>query len=491
MTERAAGQHASETDSLLGGQRDVEAKQNEKLSLKAETIIMLQYSGPLVLTHLLQYVFSLIIILVASQLSTDELAGVSLGSTTANILGYAVFEGMATALDTLCSQAFGASAFTDVGMHTIRFTIFIHLVAIPIGLLWFFSEELLLLVNVPSLAVAQNAGVFLRCSLIGIPGYASFEAGKRFMQAQGNFTAGFYVLLLCLPISAGLTWILVYTANMRVAGAALAASLTNLLRPLLLAAYARFIDRSTLQCWPSAKELKASWTKEWKPMISLAISGVLMSLCEWLCYEILTFCTTYVGAASLAAQTFLGTSAVLVWHIAFSASVACSTRIGQLIGAGRSNAIAELMKWYGYAFIIIGLIDAALGVGITVLMLETLVHDEEVAELLKLNLPYLAMFVFFEATSNWPHGIVRGIGWQSIGAWVTLTINYLYAVPLSIFLELYGPHLGIRGLWIGLGSGLGIITVVETVVVWLRLRKNDDLAACLSTETVADIDGEQ
>lgn len=430
-----------------------------------------------------QYVFSLIIVLVASQLSTDELAGVSLGMTTANILGYAVFEGMATALDTLCSQAYGASAFTEVGMHTIRFTIFIHLVAIPIGLLWFFSEDLLVLVNVPSLAVAANAGSFLRYSLIGVPGYASFEAGKRFMQAQGNFAAGFYVLLICLPINAGLTWVLVYTANMRVAGAALAASLTNNLRPLLLAAYSRFIDPESLKCWPSTKEIAASWKKQWKPLVGLAVPGVLMSICEWLSYEILTFCTAYVGTASLAAQTFLGTSSYLVFHIAFSASVACSTRIGQLIGAGRLSCIAELVKWYGFAFLVIGFIDSALGIGIIVVMLKVLVHDVKVAELLKMTMPHFAMFVFFEATSNWPHGVVRGIGWQSIGAWVTLTVNYLYAVPLSIFLELYGPRIGIRGLWLGLGSGMGIITVVEAVVVWLRLRKSGDLAACPENDT--------
>lgn len=441
------------------------------ISLRDEAAIFLKYSAPLTLTYLLQYANSLIVIIVASKFATDELAGVALGITTSNIIGYAIFEGMTTALDTLCSQAYGASRLTDVGMHTIRFTIFVHLVAIPIALLWFFSERILLLVHVPSAALAQHAGVFLRYLLIGIPGYASFEAGKRFMQAQGNFLAGLFVLLVCVPFQILLTWALVQAAGMRVAGAALAASLTNLVRPLLLAGYAVFINPSALECWPSTEEIRSGWKRDWKDIVLLAIPGALMSLSEWLCFEILTFYTSYVGTASLAAQTFLSTTAVVLWHIPFSASIAYGTRIGQLIGAEQTSSVIKVMRWYALVFACIGALDSFLSCGIILLMLRFLVVDEEVAVLARLALPYVAGFVFFDATSNWPHSVVRGFGWQSVGAWVTTTINYLYAVPLSLFLELGPPALGIRGLWTGLGSGLAIITVVETAIVWMRLGR--------------------
>lgn len=280
-------------------------------SLGTELKVLAKYSGPLVLTYFIQYGFQMVIILVASQLSTDELAGVSLGITTANILGYAVFEGMATCLDTLCSQSYGSGRLSEVGLWIIRFTILVHIVAIPIGLSWLFSEQILRAL-VPSEELAAHAGTFLRYSLIGVPGYASFEAGKRFLQAQGNFTGGLYTLLVCLPITMGLTYALVITADMRVAGAALAASLTNLLRPLLLAAYSLFLNRSTLKCWPSASEIRSSWNKEYFAMLPLAASGTVMTLSEWLSFEILTFSLTYLGNAPLAAQTFLSTTVVLV-----------------------------------------------------------------------------------------------------------------------------------------------------------------------------------
>lgn len=315
-----------ETRPLLDGQRDevgysterspVESTDNtihtpSGISLGVELKVLAKYSGPLALTYFIQYGFQLVIILVASQLSTDELAGVSLGITTANIIGYAIFEGMATCLDTLCSQSYGSGRVSEVGMHTIRFTILVHLVAIPIGLLWLFSEQILRAL-VPSAELAAHAGTFLRYSLIGVPGYASFEAGKRFLQAQGNFTGGLYVLLVCLPVTAGLTWALVIAADMRVAGAALAASLTNLLRPLLLAVYSYFFQPSTLQCWPSHSEFRRYWNKDYAAMVPLAVSGTIMTLSEWLSFEILTFSLTYLGNAALAAQTFLSATVVLV-----------------------------------------------------------------------------------------------------------------------------------------------------------------------------------
>lgn len=57
-----------------------------------------------------------------------------------------------------------------------------------------------------------------------------------------------------------------------------------------------------------------------------------MTLSEWMAFEILTFATSYAGTAALAAQTFLATSAIVVWHLSFAASVVTSTRLGQLIG---------------------------------------------------------------------------------------------------------------------------------------------------------------
>jgi MATE family multidrug resistance protein len=74
----------------------------------AELSLITRYTVPLVATYLLQYSFSVITTTAAGHLSPDDLAAAAIGDTTMNIAGLALYEGMATALDTLCAQAYGA-----------------------------------------------------------------------------------------------------------------------------------------------------------------------------------------------------------------------------------------------------------------------------------------------------------------------------------------------------------------------------------------------
>jgi hypothetical protein len=179
-----------------------------EMTFKSESALIVKYSTPLIGTYLLQYSYNLITILVVSRLGTDELAAVSLGLTTMNIVGFAIFEGMATSLDTLCAQAYGSGNLKLVGLHTQRMILFLLLVATPIGALWICSPWILGEI-VPQKELAVMAGSFLRISLIGVPGYAIFEAGKRFVQAQGNFTASLVVLMICAPVNLVLNWLFV------------------------------------------------------------------------------------------------------------------------------------------------------------------------------------------------------------------------------------------------------------------------------------------
>jgi len=85
--------------------------------LSSELWLLLQFSIPLIATYFLQYTWSVIVTYVAGHLDALDLAAASVGITTMNIVGYAIFEGMATALDTLCSQAYGSNNLTGVGVQ--------------------------------------------------------------------------------------------------------------------------------------------------------------------------------------------------------------------------------------------------------------------------------------------------------------------------------------------------------------------------------------
>lgn len=49
-----------------------------------------------------------------------------------------------------------------------------------------------------------------------------------------------------------------------------------------------------------------------------------------------------------------------------------------------------------------------------------------------------------------------------------MAVNYIFAVPLALYLELGKPAMGINGLWLAVSIGLVVITVVETLSFTIR-----------------------
>lgn len=73
-----------------------------------EAVVLARYSRSLILTFMLQYSLTVASIFTVGHIGKVELGAVSLASMTANITGYAVYQGLATSLDTLCAQAYGS-----------------------------------------------------------------------------------------------------------------------------------------------------------------------------------------------------------------------------------------------------------------------------------------------------------------------------------------------------------------------------------------------
>ena len=177
-----------------------------------EAKTLARYSGPLVVTFVLQYSLTVASIFTVGHLGKVELGAVSLASMTANIFGYSIYQGLATSLDTLCAQAYGSGMKKLVGLQMQRMVYFLWAITIPIGICWLSAEAILIRI-VPEADVAVLAGQYLRIVLIGAPGYAAFESGKRYLQAQGLFSASLYVLLFCAPFNAFMNWLFVWVSQ--------------------------------------------------------------------------------------------------------------------------------------------------------------------------------------------------------------------------------------------------------------------------------------
>jgi MATE family multidrug resistance protein len=260
--EAAFTAEPSETSSLLvSGPEESSRTHKERLNQQWEAAVaagkirttwqreaktLWGYSSPLVVTFILQYSLTVASIFTVGHLGKVELGAVSLASMTANITGYAIYQGLATSLDTLCAQAYGSGRKHLVGLQFQRMVLFLWALTVPIGIVWLFAEKILELI-VPEKESAQFAGLYLRILLAGAPGYACFESGKRFVQAQGLFSATTYVLLVAAPLNAFMNWLFVWHFNWGFVGAPIAVAVTDNILPVFLFCYVYFVDGR--QCW--------------------------------------------------------------------------------------------------------------------------------------------------------------------------------------------------------------------------------------------------
>jgi multidrug resistance protein, MATE family len=407
----------------------------------AEAKHLIRTSAPLMLTSVLQYSYNVTTVIVAGHLGLSELGAVSLATMIANVTGLAIYEGLATSLDTLCSQAYGSHNLRMVGLHMQRMIYFLWLVTIPIGVMWACSPWIISAI-VPERDLAVLAGAYLKIYLIGAPGFATFEAGKRFVQAQGMFIPPLFILLLCAPLNLLLNWVFVWVSeawslvtvehkgpdceqkyDWGLQGAAAATSITNLLQPILLLLYVRFAIPSSLRCWPG---LSREAFKNWGPMIRLAVQGVIMVEAEWLAFDIIfVFASAWLGAKYLAAQSILFNFSILIYHLPFPASIAASTRLGHLIGSGALGAARIAVTTYYIIFVGIGLFDLSFIMAMRNVIPRVFSDDDEVRSIVSTMMPVVALFQLFDSTAALSNGLLRGLGRQNIGGWVNLLVYYL------------------------------------------------------------------
>lgn len=451
----------------------MEIFRHEEVTYESETKILVSYSLPLIFTFLLEQIFPMVCSITVGHLGKNELAAVSLASMTSNIT-LAIFGGIATSLDTLCPQAYGAGRPLSVGIHMQRSILLSLVIYIPFAFLWYYSEPILYLL-VPEKELIALTSSFLRVLILGAPGYICFENLKRFLQAQGIFDAGIYVLLICAPLNVLVSYLFVWNKYIGIGflGAAVAVVINFWLMFILLLLYVIYIDG--LKCWGGFS--KKCFT-HWRDLSHLAISGIVMLEAEELSYEILTLFSSYFGTSYLAAQSAVSTMAALLYMVPFAIGIATSTRMANFIGAKRPDA-AYISSLVGLSFSQVGgLVNCFILIFFRNNIAGIFSKDEEVVTLITNLLPLVGIVQIFDALNAVAGSCLRGQGMQAIGSIVNLVVYYLFAIPLSMILS-YFANMKLFGLWIGIGLGMLSIGLIESYYVlrpdWEKIMNNAEM----------------
>lgn len=100
--------------------------------------------------------------------------------------GWCIALGGGSALDTLGSQAFtGGLHKTDLSIHLQRCVVLLWALFIPVAVLWFFMEPVLLAIGEP-VRLCKDVQDILRMLILAAPAFIAFESLKKYLQCQGT-----------------------------------------------------------------------------------------------------------------------------------------------------------------------------------------------------------------------------------------------------------------------------------------------------------------
>ncbi|KAJ3496980.1 hypothetical protein NLG97_g2251 [Lecanicillium saksenae] len=431
---------------------EIEASRTLGTSWRHETKVIAVYSVPMTITLLLQYSVDMLGVFAAGRIGTAELAAISLANLSAALTCFAPFQGMATCLDTLCAQAYGSGQRHLVGIYCQRMTAFLSCFALPISIFWVFSEPFILPLT-PDAETAKFVATYLGVLAFAIPGFIVFECGKRFLQAQGLFQATTYILIFATPVHALIIWLLVWRLGF--VGIPIAVAITRTLLATGLILYVRLFRG--MGCWGG---LSVKMFSNWWMMIRLAVPGMIMMLVEWLAFDLMTIFSSRFGTDYLAAQSILVSVSTIAFEVPFSISIAASTRIARLVGARR---LQDGKAAAAVAFIVmsaVGICSLVIIVALQDVLPYFFTDDPSVIALASAVLPFVGIMTFFNGHSLVAHGLLRGIGKQSIGTPANIFAYYIVGLPVAAVLA-FKFEMELTGLYLGFTVGGLVVSVIE------------------------------
>ncbi|KAK7291389.1 hypothetical protein RIF29_06490 [Crotalaria pallida] len=443
---------------------DVEQKRIEtRTEIIDEVRKQLWLAGPLVSVSLLNYCLQLISLMFVGHLGELALSGASMATSFASVTGLSLLMGMASALDTLCGQSYGAKQYRLLGIQMQRAMFILLIVSIPLAFIWANTKSILVLLGQDH-EIATEAGNYAQLMVPTIFAYALLQCFNRFLQTQNvvfpmMLFAG-VTALLHIPVC----WFMVFKSGLGGRGAAVANSISSWVNAVMLAFYVKFS--------PSCAETWTGFSKEAMQNIPqflvLAIPSAVMVCLEMWSFEFMVLLSGLLPNPKLETSVLsicLNTTAT-VWMIPFGLSGAISTRISNELGAGRPKT-ARLAVC---VVLVMTLIEGIL-VGTVMILIRNIwgyaySNEVEVVKYVATMMPILATSIFIDGFQCILSGTARGCGWQKIGAFVNLGSYYLVGIPAAIVFA-FVLHIGGKGLWLGIICAL-IVQTISLLIITIR-----------------------
>ncbi|CAO2830581.1 unnamed protein product [Amaranthus hypochondriacus] len=419
--------------------------------------------GPSIISRLCSYTMFVVTQSFAGHLGDLELAAVSVGCNVIVGLNFGLLLGMASALETLCGQAYGAKKYYMLGVYMQRSWIVLFVCCILLLPLYIFAAPMLKLLGQPE-DVADLAGVV---SIWMLPLHFSFAFQfplQRFLQCQLKAGVVAWVSVVALLVQLFVSWLFVSVLKCGIIGVAVTQNFGWWVLVFGLFGYTAF--GGCPLTWPgfSMEAFSGLWD-----FLKLSIaSGVMLCLENWY-YKILILLTGNLENAEIAIDALSICMSINGWELMIPLAFFAGTgvRVANELGAGNGK---------GAKFATLVSVTTSTVIGFFFWLLVLFFHEKiafifstsppVVEEVKKLSV-LLAFTILLNSVQPVLSGVAVGSGWQSTVAYVNLGSYYLLGVPLG-FLMGWQFNLGVMGIWAGMIFGGTAVQTVILAIITLR-----------------------
>ncbi|KAL9684288.1 hypothetical protein QQ045_021723 [Rhodiola kirilowii] len=427
----------------------------------SETRKLWAIAAPSIFSRLALFSVTVVSQAFAGHLSVRDLTAVSIATTVVVAVSFGFLLGMASALETLCGQAYGAKQYYMLGIYLQRSWVVLFITSVLLLPLFIYATPILTLIGT-SKAVAEVSGVV---AIWLIPFHLSFPFQftlQRFLQSQLKLAVIACVSGGVLLMHVIISWVFVYKLRVGVVGIALTIDFSWWMSVLCLFGYSVCGWCRTTWTGFSNEAFSGLWD-----FFKLSIaSGVMLSM-ENLYYRVLIIVSsqmknteTSVSAVSICISIFAWESMIMLGCLA-----ATGVRVANELGAGNAK---------GAKFATIISILNALVVGL-VFFSVIMAFDKNLAMLFTSNKYVidvveefdilLALTIFLNSFQPILSGVSIGSGWQALVAVINIGSYYAVGVPIGIVTG-WLLQFGVKGMWLGMISGTVVQTIILAVVVF-------------------------
>ncbi|XP_059664867.1 protein DETOXIFICATION 41 [Cornus florida] len=435
-----------------------------------ESRLLWLLSGASIIVSIFNYMLSFVTLMFTGHLGALELAGASIASVGIQGLAYGIMLGMASAVQTVCGQSYGARKYEAMGVICQR-AIVLHIgAAILISFLYWYSGAALEAMG-QSESIAEQGQIFARGLIPQLYAFAISCPQQRFLQAQNIVNPLAYIAVGVFLLHVLLTWVAVFVLNYGLIGAALTLSLSWWLLVLIQGLYILFSPNCN-QTWTgfSVKAFRGIW-----PYFKLTVASAVMLCLEIWYSQGLVLISGLLSNPTIALDSISICMNYLNWDMQFMLGLAAGTsvRVSNELGAGHPMVAKFSVLVVTTTSIIISIIFSAIVLIFKVGLSKLFTTDTEVIEAVSNLTPLLAISVLLNGIQPILSGVAIGSGWQAVVAYVNLATYYVIGLPIGCLLG-FKTNLGVAGIWWGMIVGV-LLQTVTLIVLTARTNWNAEV----------------